>query len=97
MNEVSAVIDSDAVKPCAQGGAASEILQAAMNLEKDFLDDVFQLGARTDHAKHEARHFGAMAKEELPKSIAVPPLAARDHFVWFEHSIEANASAGPVP
>jgi len=61
-----------------------------MNLKEDFLDDVFELGARTDHPIHQTRNFGAVAMEELPKSLAIPPLAARDHIVWFEHSIEAN-------
>ena len=61
-----------------------------MNLEEDFLDDVLELGARADHSKHETRYLGAVSKEELSKSLAIPSLAARDHFVWFEHSIEAN-------
>jgi hypothetical protein len=68
-----------------------------MNLKEDLLNDVFQLGARANHAKHEACNLGAVSKEELSKSLAVPPLAARDHFIWFEHSIEANPSARPMP
>ena len=68
-----------------------------MNLKEDLLDDVFELGARADHSKDETRDFGAVTKEELSKSLAIPPLAARDHFVWFEHSIEANSTARLMP
>ena len=68
-----------------------------MDLQEDFLNDVFELGSRADHSEHEARHLGAVSKEELSESLAIPPLAARDHFIWFEHSIEANSSERPMP
>jgi hypothetical protein len=38
-----------------------------------------------------------MTKEELSESLAIPSLAARDHFVWFEHSIEANPGPRFMP
>jgi hypothetical protein len=85
------------MKPRRELRLATEIFQAAMNLEEDFLDDVLGLGARADHSKDEARNFGAMSKEELSESLAIPSLAARDHFVWFEHSIEANPRARGMP
>jgi len=85
------------MKPRRELRLSAKIFQTPMNLEEDFLDDVFELGARADHAKHEARNLGAVSKEELSKSLAIPPLAARDHFIWFEHSIEANSSAGAMP
>jgi hypothetical protein len=90
-------IDGHAMEPSRELRLTAEIFQAAMNLEEDFLDDVFELGARTDHAKHEACDFGPVSKEELSESLAIPTLAARDHFIWFEHSIEANPSGRSVP
>jgi hypothetical protein len=83
-------IDRHAVQPRRELGLSAEVFQAAMNLEEDLLNDVFEIGARSDHAKHESRDFGTMSKEELSKSLAIPSLAARDHFIWFEHSVEAN-------
>jgi hypothetical protein len=85
------------MEPRREFGLPTEIFEASMNLKEDFLDDVFKLGARTDHPKHEPRHLGAVSKEELSESLALPPLAARDHFVWFEHSIEANSTTRPMP
>jgi hypothetical protein len=85
------------MKPRRELRLAAEIFQAAMDLKEDLLDDVFELGARTDHPKHEARNFGAVSKEELSESFAIPSLAARDHFVWFEHSIEANPTPWFMP
>jgi hypothetical protein len=90
-------VDRDAMKPRRELRLTAEVFQAAMNLQKNFLDDVFELGARADHSKHQARYFGAVTKEELSKSFAIPPLAARDHFIWFEHSIEANPGARFMP
>jgi len=85
------------MKPGRELRLATEIFQAAMNLEENFLDDVFELGARADHPKHQARNLGAVSKEELSESLAIPSLAARDHFVWFEHSIEANSRPRFMP
>jgi hypothetical protein len=90
-------VDGDAMKPCGELRLAAEIFEAAMDLEEDLLDDVFELGARADHSKHESRNFGAVSKEELSESLAIPSLAARDHFVWFEHSIEANSGLRRMP
>jgi hypothetical protein len=90
-------VDGDPMKPRRELRLTTEIFQAAMNLEEDFLDDVLELGARADHSKDEARNFGAMSKEELSESLAIPSLAARDHFVWFEHSIEANPRPRGMP
>jgi hypothetical protein len=90
-------VDGDAVKPRREFRLPSEIFQAPMDLQEDFLNDVFELGARTHHPKYEARHLGAMSKEELSESLAIPLLAARDHFIWFEHSIEANSSPRGLP
>jgi len=90
-------VDRHTMKPSRELRLAAEIFQAAMDLEEDFLNDVFELGSRADHPEHEARHLGSVSKEELSKSLAIPTLAARDHFIWFEHSIEANSSARAVP
>jgi hypothetical protein len=90
-------VDGDAMKPGRELRLATEIFQAAMNLKEDLLNDVFELGARANHSKDESRNFGAVSKEELPKGLAVPTLAARDHFIWFEHSIEANPTPRRVP
>jgi hypothetical protein len=90
-------VDRDPVKPRRELRLATKIFQAAMNLEEDLLDDVLELGTRADHSKDEARNFGAMSKEELSESLAIPTLAARDHFIWFEHSIEANPRSGCMP
>ena len=90
-------VDGDPMKPSRELRLTTEVFQAAMNLEEDFLDDVLELGARADHSKDEARHLRAVSKEELSESLAIPPLAARDHFVWFEHSIEANSRSGRMP
>jgi hypothetical protein len=76
---------------------AAEIFQAPMNLQEDLLDDVFELGARADHSKHQAPDLGAVTKKELSESLAIPSLAARDHFVWIEHSTQANSRSLRVP
>jgi hypothetical protein len=89
-------VDRHAMEPGRELRLPAKIPQAPVNLEENFLDDVFELGARPDHAENEARHLGTVSKEELSESLAIPPLAARDHFVWFEHSVEANASARPM-
>src|SRR5262245_26846499 len=85
------------MEPSRELRLATEVFQAAMNLEKDLLDDVLELGARADHAEDEPRNFGAVSKEELSESLAIPSLAARDHFIWFEHSIEANSRVRRMP
>jgi hypothetical protein len=90
-------IDGHAVEPGRELRLTAEIFEAPMNLEEDFLDDVFELGARAHHPKHQAAYLGAVSKEELSESLAIPTLAARDHFVWFEHSIEANPRPRPMP
>ena len=90
-------VDRDAVQPRRELGLASEVLEAAMNLEKNLLEDVLEIGARANHAEHEARDLGAVAHEELTERRAVPLLAARDHFFRVEHGIKASPPATGCP
>jgi hypothetical protein len=38
-----------------------------------------------------------MTKEQLSESLAIPSLAARDHFIRIEHSLQANSRSPRVP
>jgi hypothetical protein len=62
-----------------------EVLQAAMNLEKDLLDDVFHVPAATEQALNEPGDVGAVLPEQLAEGLEIARLVALNDDLRLRH------------
>ena len=79
-------VDRDAVQPRAELRLAPEVLQALVNLDEDFLDDVLQVATAPEHSVHEARDVGPMPVVELAERGGVVRGGALDELVLVRHA-----------
>jgi hypothetical protein len=58
-----------------------------MNLDEDFLQEIFEIRVAADHSRKEARHVEAVELEEIAKRAWISRSAPADQIVLRAHGV----------
>jgi hypothetical protein len=78
-------VHRDTMEPRRELRLASEVLQASIDLDEDLLDDVVEIGGRTEHAPNETRNVALVAVEQRSKRRGLTGCGAAHEAVFVGH------------
>jgi hypothetical protein len=83
-------VHGHAIEPGREASAVAKIPDAAVHLQEDLLDDVFEISLATQHTLREASDVLAVVPKKLPKRLGIALLAALDEARWI-HGLDFNS------